>query len=244
MNDDVSITQFAAKYRHTAAAVLVQIAMDEAQPAAARAACAEKILAYSDGRPGASKAITVADLELMSDEQRRDLLNALLTRYEVEMPGQFKALMEEAYVSAMKRMSLPNPNRFRRGPPAAPLGPQVPLPRGTQSTASSLMTGGGSIPSSPEHNTSMYTPLNDAYGGGDVREVPERSGTEPPPDTNVIPLPYGLKYGLADSIAPTQSNTPPIPSNGVDPQVLARSARPPGMAMDLAFQGYSPRSRW
>src|SRR6266478_3759310 len=114
MTDD-SITRFARHYRLEAAAVLVQIAKDESAPPQARAAAAEKILAYSDGRPGAARSITVADLELMDDEQRQDLLHALLTRYELEMPGQFKQMMEQAYVAAMQRMATPRPNRFTRG---------------------------------------------------------------------------------------------------------------------------------
>jgi uncharacterized protein (UPF0147 family) len=233
VTDDLTITKFAQHYRLEAAAVLVQIARDETAPANARAAAAEKILAYSDGRPGASKAITVADLDLMSDEQRNELLNALLTKYETEMPGQFKALMEEAYLSALKRLDAPKPKiGFRRGPPAAPLGPHVPLPRDTQSTASVVVSGEGSYHGSPEHNTSMYTPLNDAYGGGDVREVLERSGTEPPPEQ--------LQYTAVSNL-PTNRPPPDTPDsstslrNEVDSRAASRLRNVPNSNNVLPF---------
>jgi hypothetical protein len=121
MNDD-SVTKFAQRYRLEAAAVLVQIAKDESASPQARAAAAEKILLYSDGRPGPAKQVTVADLELMADEQRQDLLHALLTRYETEMPGQFKQMMTEAYTEAMaQQASQPRPCRFTRGTPTPKL---------------------------------------------------------------------------------------------------------------------------
>jgi hypothetical protein len=49
---DETITKFAQRYRLEAAAALVQIIRDESASPNARAAAAEKILLYSDGRPG------------------------------------------------------------------------------------------------------------------------------------------------------------------------------------------------
>ena len=92
MTDD--LTQFAQTYRLDAAAVLVQIAKDESVPAAARASAAEKILAYSDGRPVTAKPMTVADIAAMSPDLRSELLYALLTHYDAVLPGRFQALMK------------------------------------------------------------------------------------------------------------------------------------------------------
>jgi hypothetical protein len=60
----------------------------------------------------------------LDDEQRQALLHALLIRYELEMPGAFKQMMEDAYVEAMQRMSSPPPNRFSRGTPPPKLAYQ------------------------------------------------------------------------------------------------------------------------
>src|SRR5215831_19108296 len=110
MSDD-SVTKFAQKHRMLAAAALVQIAGDESAAPNARAAAAEKILAYSDGRPGISRRITVSDVASLTADQREQLAEALvgvmphnerqhflallLTYYELAMPGEFKVKMVE-----------------------------------------------------------------------------------------------------------------------------------------------------
>jgi len=61
---------------------LVAIIRDETAPASARANAAEKILLYSDGRPGPSKQIAVADLVSLTLEQKQELLLALVMEIE------------------------------------------------------------------------------------------------------------------------------------------------------------------
>jgi len=118
MNDD-TVTKFAQRYRLEAAAALVQIVRDERAPPQARAAAAEKILLYSDGRPGAAQPIRVADLELMSDEQRMQLLEALVNHY---TPNGFKLLVQQAVDHALAQQPrLPRPNRITRGTKPTPL---------------------------------------------------------------------------------------------------------------------------
>src|SRR6516162_5661252 len=121
---DDEVTSIARRYRREAAATLVTVCRDEDAPASARAQAATKLLEYADGRPVAAKQVTVTDVAAMTDEQRQELLHALLTHYETEMPGQFKAMMTEAFSEAMARQALPAPqrtNRFRRGAPRPPL---------------------------------------------------------------------------------------------------------------------------
>ncbi len=128
MTDD-SITRFAQKHKFVGAAALVQIIRDEDASPNARAQAAQQILAYSDGRRGPTKQVTLADVEAMTDEQRQNLLDALLTRHETEMPGQFKQLMIEAYTEALAQQQavLPKPNKFTRGEPT-PKSPHIPQP--------------------------------------------------------------------------------------------------------------------
>ena len=133
MTDDTTITKFAQGYRLEAAAVLVQIAKDESAPAASRVASAERILAYSDGKPSQARSLTVADVGQMTPELRRELLHALLVHYQTELPSQFQALIkasvDEALAQQTKKVSaslrepkaaLPRPNRFTRRAPVAP----------------------------------------------------------------------------------------------------------------------------
>src|SRR5215471_16677059 len=117
MSADDSVTKFAQKNRLLGAAVLLQVASDESAPPNARVAAAEKILAYSDGRPGTSRRITLTDVAslnadqrqqlaealigVMSHDERPHLLALLLAHYELEMPGEFEAKMVEAFEEAL-----------------------------------------------------------------------------------------------------------------------------------------------
>ena len=120
MTDDTTITEFAKNHRLDVAAVLVQIARDESAPAAARASAAERILAYSDGRPGQARQLTTADLASMSSDLRAELLHALLTYDDITLPARIKAqIVDEMLAQYQASLPAPQPNRFVRGPHAA-----------------------------------------------------------------------------------------------------------------------------
>jgi hypothetical protein len=240
-----SITRFAQKHRLHAAAALVQIIRDEDASPQARAAAAERILAYSDGRPGAPRPVTVADLDLMSPEERRALWLALFTSYEEDMPGQVRELMTAAYVEALQRVASPRPNRFQRGDSASPK--QIGFTRGAPPPAqpntrlpepSSLKVGGSSYPNSG-HSPFAHRELLQAPAG-DIKEarVSQNCDTELEVCGNqqTEPLPFGLKFGMADDL-PT--NTTPVNGhNSIHPDVVRRSAQS-GMAMDsLTWRDY------
>src|SRR5215831_19846568 len=99
MSDD-SVTKFAQRFRLEAAATLVAVCRDESAPASARAVAAKDILSYSDGKPGQAKPVTVADVAAMSDDQRQELLNALLNHY---TPGGSEALLRDACNEAVRQ---------------------------------------------------------------------------------------------------------------------------------------------
>jgi hypothetical protein len=109
------LIKFARKYRTVAAAALVQIVSDESAPAAARISAAERILSYSDGRPGQARPVTVADIARMDDDQRFELLNALVQHY---WPAGVNALIAAAVDEAFKQQAPALP--FVRGAPASP----------------------------------------------------------------------------------------------------------------------------
>jgi hypothetical protein len=112
------------RFRDDAVACLVQIVRDENASPAARAQAARDILEYSDGRPQAAKQITVADIGRMTDQQRRELLHALLTHYLPE--GALQDLLRQSVDDAVKLLPAPPTPKwgFRRGnPKPAPTGP-------------------------------------------------------------------------------------------------------------------------
>ena len=123
-----SITRFAQHYRLEAAAVLVQIAKDENAPPQARQAAAEKILAYSDGRPATAKPVTSADVATMPIDDCLSLFQALWVRLDAAQPGWLRKMLDESYIHAAKQLGLPRPNRYSRGTPAPilPHHPQQP----------------------------------------------------------------------------------------------------------------------
>jgi hypothetical protein len=119
------------RHRTEALALLAVTVRDERAPLTSRLAAARELLARSE----AARPATVADLELMTAEQRQSLLHVLLTRYELEMPGRFKAMMVEAYTEAMARMSGLRPCRYTRGVPP----PAIAQPELRRSTPPSLI---------------------------------------------------------------------------------------------------------
>jgi len=138
MSADDSVTKFAQKNRLLAAAALLQVTGDESAPPNARVAAAEKILAYSDGRPGTSRRITLTDVAaltadqreqlaealigVMSHDERQHLLHLQLRYYELEFPGEFKVKMLEAFEEVMAKQAKPaKRGRFERD--ALPLLP-------------------------------------------------------------------------------------------------------------------------
>jgi hypothetical protein len=226
---DDEVTSIARRYRIEAAATLVTVCRDDNAPASARAQAATKLLEYADGRPGAAQPIKVSDLELMDDEQRRALLHALLTRYETEVPGQFKQMMEEAYVAAMQRMASPQRIGFTRGSPEPK---EIRFTRGAPVPAKQV-NHARSVPGRLKNGAAAYahTPARIARPGA-APAVPERSETERFAPDNVVPLPIGTHPVIP------QHDLLPIheaPVNGVHPDVLARSALPPRLALDSSF---------
>jgi hypothetical protein len=105
------------RFRNDAIACLVQLCRDEQAPSAARATAATKLLEYAVGRPVQAKAITIADVDAMSEEQRQELLHALLTHYQTALPDEFQAALTEAVDAALAQQAeQAKPNRFTRGP--------------------------------------------------------------------------------------------------------------------------------
>jgi hypothetical protein len=149
-----SLTRFAQTYRLEAAAVLVQVAKDESAPAAARSSAAEKILAYSDGKPSQARQLTVADLQSMPDNLRMELLQALLSHF---MPDGFQKILKSACDDAVaqfaaKQASLPKPNRFRRQAPVPPdLPPALSPPANAirSDLSGKVDPAGGCMPATP-----------------------------------------------------------------------------------------------
>jgi hypothetical protein len=117
--EQLTVTRFAQKFRLEAAAALVQIIRDESASPNARANAAEKLINYSDGRPGAPRPIMVEDLKGMTDAARMSLLKALGTFY---TPTEFKTLIGEAVDAAMEaeRERPPPPVKMVRRAPVIP----------------------------------------------------------------------------------------------------------------------------
>ena len=78
-----SASAFASRFREIAAAVLVQIAMDETAPPYARIQAAKSILGYSDGTPERSRPLAVTDLRELSYNDRLRVLIELLNDREL-----------------------------------------------------------------------------------------------------------------------------------------------------------------
>jgi hypothetical protein len=111
-NDD-EVVRVARHFRVEAAACLVAIIRDETAPASARANAAEKILLYSDGRPGPAKQIAVADLASLTLDEKLELLLALVTQIENDAPGFWKD------VGDPKKIGFVRGNRGPKWPAAA-----------------------------------------------------------------------------------------------------------------------------
>jgi hypothetical protein len=122
-DDDLTITRFAQRFWLEAAAALVAIIRDESASPNARASAAEKILLYSDGRPGASRPTVVEDLQGMSDAARMTLLKALVSHY---APDEFKLLIQSAVDAALEQLPIPAAPKMIRTklPPVIPVIPR------------------------------------------------------------------------------------------------------------------------
>ena len=73
-----SATAFATRFREVAAAVLIQVCMDETAAPHARVMAARAVLSYSDGRPGQARPLAVCDLSTLSYNDRLRVLIQLL----------------------------------------------------------------------------------------------------------------------------------------------------------------------
>src|SRR5215469_6126703 len=113
---DEEVRKLARRYRPESIATLIAVCRDERAPASARVSAASKLLEYSDGKPGQAKPVTVADVAAMSDEQRQQLLDALLGHY---APGGFRALLAQSCDEAVRKyqqtLAAHRPKRFQRG---------------------------------------------------------------------------------------------------------------------------------
>lgn len=90
-------------------------------PYNARVQAARDILSYSHGKPGQARPIAVTDIAAMSEEQRQELLYALLNHY---MPSGFQSLLEQACNEAVEQYEQSliqhhQPRRFQRSGDAA-----------------------------------------------------------------------------------------------------------------------------
>jgi hypothetical protein len=219
MTDGDSLTRFAQRYRREAAAVLVQIAKDEDAPASARAGAAERILAYSDGRPGASRPITTEDIDTFDDDQCERLFRALLRRFELRTPGFWAGLTQQMldYARAQEAI-LPKPNRFQRGDRQKLI-------------AQPELSGRSSVPSLKVAAAAMQARTARDAHREHAQPSLEPIEVEPPPGIPLNPL-------LGDPDAT------PVPAGGVHPSVLIRSSSRNPLAMDSRFyNGYPWRTR-
>jgi hypothetical protein len=159
------------KFRNDAIACLVQLVRDESAPAASRASAATKILEYSVGRPVQAKAITVADIGAMTEEQRQELLHALVNHY---LPGGVEALIKEAVDTALTQQTTqPKPLPFiRKAPTPSTSNNAARSPENAPSRAPTLCSSG-------EAELGVQEPLKASSG---------RAGKKPPPPNNIVPL--------------------------------------------------------
>jgi hypothetical protein len=168
-----SVAKISERFQQDAVAALVQI-RDEQASDNARAQAASKLLEYGIGRPPQAKPITVADLSSMTEQQRVELLSALLQHFETEMPGSFKALMVEAYKEAIATPPRP---RFRRGtPPAlpAPASARAEAPPGAHGAQNApLAVMPAAVPSAPHGAPAAAAPA------GQADEAPEAPPAQP-----------------------------------------------------------------
>jgi hypothetical protein len=111
-----SLISFARRFRQEAAAALIAVIRDDDASPSARVQAAEKILSYSDGRPGQSKPITVSDIGRLTDAERSELLHSLLLHYETTLPeGRLKDLFDQCVATAVA--STAAKPAMRRGAP-------------------------------------------------------------------------------------------------------------------------------
>src|SRR5678815_2311276 len=99
---DLTVSQFARHFQIEAAAVLVAILRDSNASPSSRTAAAERILHFAVGRPGTGAPIKVDDLERMSNQQRWDLLKALVSYY---APSEFTELVQQSVDAAVEQQT-------------------------------------------------------------------------------------------------------------------------------------------
>ena len=73
-----SAQRFATNFRDIAAAVLVQVAMDETASPHARIDAARAILSYSDGRPGQARPVTLGAVRTLEYDDKLRLFTMLI----------------------------------------------------------------------------------------------------------------------------------------------------------------------
>jgi hypothetical protein len=214
------LAALARRYRHEAVATLIAVQRDPRAPASARAQAATKLLEYADGRPSQARQITVADLPSMTDDQRKELLAALLFQYETEMPGAFKAMLEEATREMLEE-------QLRREAAAPP--PRLTHQPHTPVETRKITRPGQSEPSPPPPPERAEPAL-----------LPDNVVTLPPP------LPRGTHPSIPSTISPqgaAHGSDNAVPPGGVHPHTLYLSTLPPSLALDSAYRGYPWRSR-
>jgi len=232
---DDEVVSLARRYRKEAVASLVTVLRDPNSPASSKASASATLLAYSDGKPGQARQLTVADLASMPDDLRMELLQALLHHY---IPGGWQALLKQACDDAVAqaRLTFSKPNRFRRGPkaanPDAAVAPPVVQPAACISARSSARAAPAAaayaapaasafkrplMPSPSERVNAGINPPNIVQLPGTRREASSllNSNAARPP-------PYGLRYGTVETLERTQDATPS--NGGIHPDVVRRSA--------------------
>ena len=157
--------------------------------------------------------MTVADVAAMSDEQRQQLLDALLTHY---APNGFQALLAQSCDEAVKQyqqtIAAHKPNRFRRGANRFQRGDAAATlalasePRGVRATPSQSRESRFSrCDDHAEHSGSVRTPT---HATGDVPNSPSKPQPDPQHVNGRIPVNPILRH-LDNPAAPNGSGTNP-----------------------------------
>jgi hypothetical protein len=128
-NQDETLTRFAARHRLRAAAALIQILNDEDASASARVSASQQILAYSDGKPGASKRITRTDVLAMDQDERLELWQWLFDIEQGRLPPFIVQQVEQVVAREAARLSSPEraSSTYTRMAPS-PAQRRAPLP--------------------------------------------------------------------------------------------------------------------
>jgi hypothetical protein len=266
MNDqDETLTRFAARHRLRAAACLIQILNDEDASASARVSASERILAYSDGRPGTSKRVTRADILAMDKVERLELWQWLFD-IEGDLPPFIVEQVEQVVQREAARLSPGRANQFTRmAPPPSEAGAAMPphvMPR--RQVAATLAAarqgpnlGSDGMPhSSPPRGEAKNEPHSLAPNGAEGVPKPPSNppGRQPPPpplDPAPAPAAEAFTGGYDACYRPTMrfgydppaGTSSPAANGSIRQDIVERSARPNGsngIAHDAAFGGFHP----